>query len=84
MPGPAPSVEEQRAFIDGIVPRHEMASMMADDAIAKARSKPDSLAHHTNEEQKKEQQDMRDSIRVWYGTPVTFGASCMTPLANQR
>ena len=143
--GPAASVEEQRAFIDGIVPHHQMASMMADDAIAKAarqglrtmaqtmktdqnreierykdirqqilgsrdtpdpmmmqpmpagpdfdrqwltmmidhhqgaidmstlahgsnvRSTLDSLAHHTIEEQKKEQQDMRDSLRVWYG-----------------
>ena len=34
--GPAASVEEQRAFIDGIVPHHQMASMMADEAIAKA------------------------------------------------
>lgn len=143
--GPDASVEEQRAFIDGIVPHHQMASMMADDAIAKAvhaglrtmaqtmktdqnreierykdvrqqllgsrdtpdpmmmmpmpagpdfdrqwmlmmidhhqgaidmstlahgssvRSTLDSLAHHTIEEQKKEQQDMRDSLRVWYG-----------------
>ena len=143
--GPDASVEEQRAFIDGIVPHHQMASMMADEAIAKAvrpglrtmaqtmkadqtreieqykeirqqllgsddtpdpmmmqpmpagpefdrqwlmmmiehhqgaidmstlahgsnvRSTLDSLAHHTIEEQKKEQQDMRDSLRVWYG-----------------
>ena len=144
--GPDASVEERRAFIDGIVPHHQAASMMADDAIAKAtrpglrtlaqamkadqnreieqykdirqqllgsedtpdpmmmapmpagpdfdrrwlmtmiehhqgaidmstlahgsnvRSTLDSLAHHTIEEQKKEQQDMRDSLRVWYGT----------------
>lgn len=143
--GPNASVEERRAFIDGIVPHHQMASMMADDAIAKAvhaglrtmaqtmktdqnreidqykairqqllgsqdtpdpmmpqpmpagpdfdrqwllmmiehhqgaidmstlahgsnvRSTLDSLAHHTIDEQKKEQQDMRDSLRVWYG-----------------
>ena len=143
--GPDASVEEQRAFIDGIVPHHQMASMMADEAIAKAvhaglrtmaetmkadqnreieqykdirqqllgsedtpdpmmmapmpagpdfdrrwlmtmiehhqgaidmstlahgsnvRSTLDSLAHHTIEEQKKEQQDMRDSLRVCYG-----------------
>lgn len=144
--GPDASVEEQRAFIDGIVPHHQMAGMMADEAIAKAvharlrmiaqmrktdqnreneqhkdireqllgsedtpdpmmmqpipagsdfdrqwlimmiehhqgaidmstlahgsnvRSTLDSLAHYTIEEQKKEQQDMRDSLRVWYGT----------------
>lgn len=30
------SVEEQVAFIDNIVPHHEMANMMADDALAKA------------------------------------------------
>ena len=143
--GPEASVEERRAFIDGIVPHHEMASMMADEAIAKAtrqslknmaqtmktdqnreiaqyrairqqllgssdtpdpmmmmpmpagpdfdrqwlmmmidhhqgaidmstlahgsnvRSTLDSLAHHTIDEQKKEQQDMRDSLRVWFG-----------------
>lgn len=143
--GPAASVEEQRAFIDGIVPHHQAASMMADDAIAKAtrawvrtlaqtmkadqnreiaqykairqrilgssetpeammmqptpagpdfdrewlmmmiehhqgaidistlahgssvRSTLDSLAHHTIEEQKKEQQEMRDSLRTVFG-----------------
>lgn len=143
--GPAASVEEQRAFIDGIVPHHQTASMMADEAIVKTvrqglrtmaqtmktdqnreieqykdirqqilgsedtpaammmqpipagpdfdrqwlmmmidhhqgaidmstlahgsnvRSTLDSLAHHTIEEQKKEQQDMRDSLRIWYG-----------------
>ena len=32
------------------------------------RSTLDSLAHHTIEERKKEQQDVRDSQRVWYGT----------------
>jgi uncharacterized protein (DUF305 family) len=27
----------------------------------------DSLAHHTIEEQRREQQELRDSLRVWYG-----------------
>lgn len=27
----------------------------------------DSLAHHTIEEQRMEQQELRDSLRVWYG-----------------
>ena len=142
---PDASVDEQVAFIDNIVPHHQIANMMADEALAKAvhqglkniaqrmkedqtreigeyreirdsltgvdttpppmrpepmpagadfdrrwilmmvahhqgainnstlahgsgvQSRLDSLAHHTIEEQKKEQQDMRDSLRVWYG-----------------
>lgn len=31
--GPEASVEEQRAFIDGTMPHHQMASMMPDEAI---------------------------------------------------
>lgn len=144
--GPNAEVEEQRAFIDGIVPHHEIANMRADEALAKAvhpglrtiaqrmkedqgreisqykairqqllgssetpapmmpmpipagpefdrewmlmminhhqgaidlstlahgsnvQSTLDSLAHHTIEEQREEQQEFRDSIAVWYGT----------------
>ena len=136
--------EEQVAYIDGIVPHHQVASMMADEAIQKAvhaglrtmaqgmktdqgrevsefkairveltgsdqtpapmqpkeippgpnfdrqwimmmidhhqgaidmstlahgadiRARLDSLAHHTIDEQRREQQEMRDSLRVWY------------------
>ena len=143
---PDAETAEQLAFIDNIVPHHQMASMMADDAIAKAnreglrtlatamkadqnreiaqyrairqllvgvdttpppmppepmpagpdfdrewlmmminhhqgaintstlahgvgvRSRLDSLAHHTIEEQRREQQDMRDSLAAWYGS----------------
>lgn len=139
--------EEQRAFIDLIVPHHQMAQMRADEALEKAvheglrniatrmkedqgreiaqykeiraevvgsdetpppmmpqpipagpdfdrlwlemmidhhqgaidnsilahgsgvRSTLDSLAHHTIEEQREEQQEFRDSIAVWYGSP---------------
>ena len=143
--GPDASVDEQRSYIDNIVPHHQIALIRADEALAKAvhpglrniaqrmkddqgreiaefkeirrqlvgsdttpppmmpqpipagpdfdrqwmlsminhhqgainnstlahgsnvRSRVDSLAHHTIEEQKKEQQDLRDSLRVWYG-----------------
>lgn len=142
---PDASVEEQRAWIDNIVPHHQVAGMMADEALEKAvhqglrnmalrmkedqdreiaafreirrsivgsdttpppmrpepipagpefdrewllmminhhqgaingstlahgvgvRSRLDSLAHHTIDEQRREQQEFRDSIRVWYG-----------------
>lgn len=141
---PDASTEAQLAFIDNIVPHHQIATMMADEALAKAvhaglktiaermkadqgreiaeyreirkalvgidttpapmtpapipagpdfdrkwileminhhqgainsstlahgsgvQSRLDSLAHHTIEEQKKEQQELRDSLRVWY------------------
>lgn len=143
---PAASVEEQVAFIDNIVPHHQVATMMADEALSKAvrpglkviaqrmkddqtreiaeyrsirrelvgvdttpapmapapitpgpdfdrawilmmvnhhqgainnslmihaagaSSRLDSLAHHTITEQRKEQQELRDSLRVWYTT----------------
>ena len=143
--GPDASVEEQRSYIDNIVPHHQIALMRADEALQKAvhqglkniaqrmkddqareiaefkeirqqivgsdttpppmmpqpipagpdfdrqwmlsminhhqgainnstlahgsnvRSRLDSLAHHTIEEQRKEQQEFRDSIAVWYG-----------------
>lgn len=142
---PDASVEEQRAWIDNIVPHHQVAGMMADEAMVKAvhqglrniamrmkedqdreiaafreirrnlvgsdttpppmrpepipagpefdrewllmminhhqgaingstlahgagvRSRLDSLAHHTIDEQRREQQEFRDSLRVWYG-----------------
>ena len=141
---PDASTEEQVAFIDNIVPHHQVANMMADEAIAKAvhqglrniaqrmkddqtreigeyltireqltgadttpepmmpapmpggpdfdrrwilmmidhhqgainnsllahgsgvESKLDSLAHHTIEEQRREQEELRDSLNVWY------------------
>jgi uncharacterized protein (DUF305 family) len=141
------SVAEQVAYIDGIVPHHQIATMMADEALAKAvhpglmtiaqRMKEDqgreiaqfqsirgqlvgvdtttppmmpapipagpdfdrewltmminhhqgaidmstlahgtgvsatldSLAHHTIEEQQREQAEFRDSLRVWYPSP---------------
>ena len=144
--GPSAEVEEQRAFIDGIVPHHEIANIRADEVLANAvhpglkviaqrmkddqsreisqyrtirqqllgssetpapmmptpipagpefdrewmlmminhhqgaidlstlahgsnvESTLDSLAHHTIEEQREEQQEFRDSIAVWYGT----------------
>lgn len=145
-PGRA-SVDEQVAYIDGIVPHHQIALMRADEALAKAvhpglkaiaqRMKEDqgreisefqayrqqiansaetpapmmpqpipagaafdslwmtgmmnhhqgavdmstlalgsgvpypldSLARHTIEEQRMEQEEFQDSLRVWYGTP---------------
>lgn len=142
---PEASEEEQVAYIDGIVPHHQIATMRADEALAKAvhqglkniaqrmkedqgreialfkeirrdltgsdetpmpmepkeipagpdfdrqwilmmlnhhqgaidmstlahgsgvEAQLDSLAHHTIEEQRREQQELRDSLRVWYG-----------------
>lgn len=142
---PIARVDEQVAFIDNIVPHHEIANMMADEALAKAtrqwlrdfarrmmedqtreiaeyreirdsltgidttpppmrpepmpagadfdrrwilmmvahhqgainnatlahgsgvRSRLDSLAHHTIEEQREEQEELLDSLQVWYG-----------------
>lgn len=139
-----PTADEARSYIDNLVPHHQIATMMADDALAKAvraglrsmaqqmktdqtrevaelkairrelvgsdttpppmkpepippgpnydrewllmminhhqgainnstlihglgvSGKLDSLAHHTIDEQKREQQEMRDSLRVWY------------------
>lgn len=144
---PNASVDEQVAFIDNIVPHHQMATMMADEALAKAvhaglkniaqrmkddqnreiaeyreirdsltgvdttpppmrpepipsgpdfdrewilmmvahhqgainnstlahgsgvKSRLDSLAHHTIEEQREEQEELLDSLQVWYGGP---------------
>lgn len=145
--GPDASADEQRSYIDNIVPHHQIALMRADEALAKStrqglrniaqrmkedqgreiaafkalrlalvgsdttppammpqpipagpdfdrqwmlmminhhqgainnstlahgvgvRSRLDSLAHHTIDEQRKEQQEFRDSLRIWYGTP---------------
>jgi uncharacterized protein (DUF305 family) len=144
--GPDATVDEQRSYIDNIVPHHQIALIRADEALAKAvhqglkniatrmkedqgreiaefkairqqlvgsdttpppmmpqpipagadfdrqwllmminhhqtainnstlahganvQSRIDSLAHHTIDEQRREQQEFRDSLAVWYGS----------------
>lgn len=49
------SVEEQRAYIDAIVPHHQMALMRGDEALAKATHQGlKNIAQRTKEDQARE------------------------------
>lgn len=68
-PAPIPGGPEfDRMFYQMIIPHHQGAidqSILAHGANVRAEF--DSLAHHTIEEQRMEQQEFRDSLRVIFG-----------------
>lgn len=59
-------------FIDGMVPHHEMAVMMADDALAKAgQSKTKDFARLIKQKQPPEIQQLKSWRQQWYGSSTT-------------
>jgi uncharacterized protein (DUF305 family) len=64
--------DADRAFIDGMVPHHEMAVMMADDALAKA-TKADlkTFAQQVKSAQGAEITQMKDWRLQWFGSSTT-------------
>ena len=79
--GPAASVEEQRAFIDGIVPHHQMASMMADEAIAKAvRQGLRTMAQTMKTDQNREIEQYKDIRQEILGSEDTPDPMMMQPI----
>ena len=69
----APSASEaDRAFIDGMVPHHELAVMMADDALAKASQQPlKDFAVKVKADQGKEIAEMKAWRQAWFGSATT-------------
>jgi uncharacterized protein (DUF305 family) len=76
-PSPAASAaptasDADRAFIDGMVPHHEMAVMMADDALAKAAHQElKDFATKVKADQGKEIAEMKAWRQTWFGSATT-------------
>lgn len=88
-PSPSPSAsaavqanEGDRAFIDGMVPHHEGALTMADDALSKANTAElKDFARKVKEDQAKEIAEMKAWRQSWFGssmTPMDHDAHQMT------
>lgn len=64
--------DSNRAFIDGLVPHHEMALMMADDAIMKAsRESLKQMARKMKEDQAKEITELKSIRKSMFGSDST-------------
>lgn len=76
-PSPSASVPTQanagdQAFIDGMVPHHEMALMMADDALDKAsHTELRTFATKVKEDQNREITQMKAYRQQWFGSSAT-------------
>lgn len=72
-PAASPAASDaDRAFIDGMVPHHEMAVRMADDALAKAtRQELKDFAVKVKADQGKEIAEMKTWRRAWFGSSNT-------------
>ena len=75
-----------RAFIDGMVPHHEMALMMADDALAKAsHAELKTFATKVKADQQREIDQLKSWRAQWFGsstTPMMDHGSMMTMTAG--
>lgn len=61
-----------KAFIDGMVPHHEMALMMADDALAKAtHTELKTFATKVKEDQSREITQLKSYRQQWFGSDST-------------
>lgn len=70
--GPGPTDESNRAYIDGIVPHHEMALMMADEAMMKAvHPSLKEMAGKMKEDQSKEIDIFKDTRTRLFGSDAT-------------
>lgn len=69
VPQPIPAGPDfDRMWLEDMINHHQGALDQSTLAHgSNVRSTLDSLAHHTIDEQQKEQQELRDSLRVWYG-----------------
>jgi uncharacterized protein (DUF305 family) len=68
----ASASEADRAFIDGMVPHHEMANMMADDALAKAdHVELKEFAQKVKTDQTAEITELRNYRQQWFGSSST-------------
>lgn len=78
----AQASDADRAFIDGMVPHHEMANMMADDAIAKAdHADLKEFAQKVKTDQTAEITELRNYRQQWFGssnTPAMNHSQMMT------
>lgn len=73
-----------QAFIDGMVPHHVTAVVMADDALAKAnKAELKDFARRVKEDQSKEISDMKAWREAWFGssTPPALGHDMHTTIA---
>lgn len=65
--------DADRAFIDGMVPHHEMAVVMADDALAKAnKAELKDFARQVKADQSREIADMKAWHQTWFGSATTL------------
>jgi len=66
------STEADQGFIDHMVPHHEMAVMMADDALSKASNpKTKEFARMIKQKQPPEVQQLKNWRQQWYGSAQT-------------
>ena len=70
--GAAQAAEADRMFIDEMVPHHEMALMMAEDALAKANTQElKSFAQKVKDDQAREIAQMKSWRKDWFGSEAT-------------
>jgi uncharacterized protein (DUF305 family) len=70
--GPVQANDANRAFIDRMVPHHEMALMMADDALAKAKhAELKTFAQKVKDDQTREITQMKQYRQEWFGSKAT-------------
>lgn len=71
-PGQVQANDADRAFIDGMVPHHEMALMMADDALAKAKhAELKTFAQRVKDDQTREISQMKQYRQQWFASDAT-------------
>lgn len=83
-PAASPAASDaDRAFIDGMVPHHEMAVMMADDALAKGtRTELKDFARKVKVDQGREITELKDWRQLWFGSSATPMDSAMHGMAT--
>lgn len=70
--GPVQANDADRAFIDGMVPHHEMAIMMADDALAKANhAELKTFAQKVRDDQTREINQLKQYRQEWFASKAT-------------
>jgi uncharacterized protein (DUF305 family) len=71
-PGQVQANGADRAFIDGMVPHHEMALMMADDVLAKAKhAELKAFAQRVKDDQTREIDQMKQYRQQWFASHAT-------------
>lgn len=78
---PAAAGEADRAFIDGMVPHHEAATMMADEALAKAaRPELKEMAGQLKADPAREISQLKAWRREWFDSDSTPDPMRMAPI----